>query len=187
MGTPAPSPWIALVGMMGAGKSTVGQALAHRLGLSFVDLDHRIEVRAGMSIPAIFEAHGPTVFREQEHAALGEVLAQTPPGVVATGGGVLTYEKSAKALAQGAYTVYLEVQLPELLRRLSSPKARAARPLLPECQDALGERLQVLFQARASSYQASDLTVDAQADVSVVVQRIASTLDWGSRSEGPLS
>lgn len=183
MNASAPLPWIALVGMMGAGKSTVGQALATRLGLAFVDLDQRIESLGAQSIPEIFEVHGASGFRTKEHEALAQVLAERPAGVLATGGGVLTYDKSAKALSQGAHTVYLEVALPELVRRLSHPAARAARPLLPERQDALEQRLRALFQERSSSYQASDLTVDAQASVAVVVERIASILGSSSKSE----
>lgn len=172
MSRPAPLPWIALVGMMGAGKSTVGQALAHRLGFSFVDLDLEIEGLAGCSIPKIFEEQGALAFRELESQALGQVLAQQEPGVLATGGGVLTYEKSAQQLEQGAFTVYLDVDLQELVRRLSSPLARAARPLLPERQDALALRLETLFLERRVRYQASDLVVDADASVADVVERI---------------
>lgn len=176
-------PWIALVGMMGAGKSTVGQALARRLGLSFVDLDIEIEQVAGRSIPEIFEQQGLAAFRGVECQALTRVLARRPAGVLATGGGVLTHERSAQALKKGAYTVYLEVELSELLERLSSPQARAARPLLPERQDALRDRLDALFRERRSSYQASDLRVDAAASISKVVERIASSLKEGSGSK----
>lgn len=176
MNFPASLPWIALVGMMGAGKSTVGRALARRFGLSFVDLDREIEVLAKRSIPEIFQEQGPRAFRALEYQALAQVLDRPRPGVLATGGGVLTHEASAKRLKARAYTVYLEVELSQLVRRLSSSRARAARPLLPKRQDALSQRLESLFLERRSRYQASDLTVDASASVAEVVERIASSL-----------
>lgn len=175
----APTPWIALVGMMGAGKSTVGQALARRLGVSFVDLDVCIEQRTGVRIPEIFAQQGANSFRALECQALIEILTRTPTGVLATGGGVMTHEQSAQVLMQGAYTVYLEVGVPELVQRLSSPSARKSRPLLPQRQGALGERLVALLGERRSRYQASHLVVNAATSVADVVERIALNLPEG--------
>ncbi len=133
---------------MGAGKTTVGKALAQRLGWSFRDLDEVIEARERTTIAAIFSAAGEESFREMESAALRELLAMNTSEncVVALGGGTFVQPRNRIALQQaGAITVWLEAPLDELKRRCSADGA--TRPL------ALEEtRLEQLFAARREAY-----------------------------------
>ena len=100
---------LALVGFMGAGKSTLGPLLAERLGRPFVTVDAVVEARAGASIPEIFETRGEAAFRELEEEAALETLMQRPLAVVELGGGSLGSERTRAALAEHAYTLHLEV------------------------------------------------------------------------------
>ena len=101
---------VVLVGFMGAGKSTIGRRLAKRLGFAFVDLDRRIEVRAGRKIAAIFQEQGEAAFRELELEE-SRALASLTRVVVATGGGAFAQDATRNALQQGAFTVWLQCSL----------------------------------------------------------------------------
>ena len=90
---------ILLIGMMGCGKSTLGQMLAKRLGRAFIDLDGEIERREGRSIPDIFAAEGDAGFRKYETAALLDALC-ADNAVIATGGGIVTREENIAAMAE---------------------------------------------------------------------------------------
>lgn len=168
--------WVALVGMMGAGKSTIGRRLARSLGVPFVDLDARIEAAQGGSIPEIFATQGEAAFRAQERACLEHTLRERPAGVLATGGGVVGDPANRRLLAQHAFSIYLEVPLTELVRRLSSPGAKAARPMLDASQDALRDRLESLLDARGSGYLEATLRVDAAVAPERVTQSILDAL-----------
>jgi shikimate kinase len=117
---------IALIGMPGSGKSTVGRQLARRLGWSFVDADTAIERDLGRSIRSFFEQHGESSFRDAEQAVL-ERLLMSNRQVIATGGGVVLREANRKALAEHAEVVYLRSSPEELMRRL---RHDTHRPLL---------------------------------------------------------
>src|SRR5919106_1019761 len=97
---------IYLVGMMGAGKTTVGRALARRLKLRFVDSDHEIETRCGVKIPVIFEIEGEAGFRAREAQTPAE-LTLLPGIVLATGGGVVLAEENRRLLAERGTVIYL--------------------------------------------------------------------------------
>ena len=157
---------------MGAGKTTVGKALAQRLGWSFCDLDEMIEAREQKPIAAIFAAAGEEGFREIESAVLRELLATSAPGdcVVALGGGTFVQPRNRIALQQaGAFTVWLQAPLDELKRRCSA--GGVTRPL------ALDEaRLDQLFEARREAYSLARFRVDTSGKSTEEVAREISNL-----------
>src|SRR5688500_7536968 len=103
----AGAPVIALLGLRGAGKSTIGRRLARRLRIPFVELDRRVETAAGLSLEEIFALHGPDYYRRLERDALESVLADDQPAVVATGGGIVTSEDTYALLRRRTVTVWL--------------------------------------------------------------------------------
>src|ERR1700684_4113965 len=112
---------VVLIGFMGAGKSSVGRALAEQLGWTFEDLDDRIEQQEGRKVAEIFGASGEVGFRRAEHAALKELLRELRSGVeriVALGGGAFVQRKNAALIEAGAVpTVFLDAAVEELWRR----------------------------------------------------------------------
>ena len=117
---------IFLVGPMGAGKTTVGRALAAELSTCFFDSDSEIEGRAGVDIPWIFEVEGESGFREREHRILSS-LCEEAPAVIATGGGAVVTEANRVLMAESGFVVYLEATIKEQVRRT---KKDEKRPLL---------------------------------------------------------
>lgn len=144
---------LVLVGPMGAGKSSLGKRLAKAWGLTFVDLDHAIEARAGMGIPAIFASEGEPGFRQRERATLAEVLAREAC-VIATGGGAVLDADNRTLMRQRGFVVYLQIDVEEQLARLASDHSR---PLLAGVDRT--EVLTRLAAARAPLYaEVADLT-----------------------------
>lgn len=119
---------LVLVGMPGSGKSTLGKALAKKLGLPFIDLDHKLEEREGCSIPELFESRGEAYFRQRESELLKEVLKVPSPFVLATGGGTPCFFDNMQHIREHAVSVYLEVNWPLLAQRLAQQPGQ--RPLL---------------------------------------------------------
>lgn len=117
---------LVLVGLMGAGKSTVGRRLAERLGLPFADADVEIERAAGMTIPDIFAAHGEPYFRDGERRVIARLLREGGR-VIATGGGAYMSAETRAAIAEAAICVWLKADLDVLMRRV---RKRGNRPLL---------------------------------------------------------
>ena len=117
---------IFLVGPMGAGKTTVGRALAAELSTCFFDSDSEIEGRAGVDIPWIFEIEGESGFREREHRILSS-LCEEAPAVIATGGGAVVTEANRLLMVESGFVVYLEATIKEQVRRT---KKDEKRPLL---------------------------------------------------------
>ena len=151
------APWanrtIALVGLMGAGKSTVGRRLAEALGRPFYDSDEEIEKAAGLSVADIFTIHGEAEFRRGEHRVLQRLL-EGPPHVLATGGGAYLNDATRALMREHAVTVWLNADLETLWRRVSK---RAHRPLLRKANPK--GVLSDLFEARKPIYEMADLTV----------------------------
>ncbi len=117
---------IFLVGLMGAGKTTVGRALAKRLNKRFVDSDHEIEARTGASIPWIFEIEGEESFRQREAEVIRDLTAQ--PGIVlATGGGAILRAQNREYLKTRGTVIYLRAGVNSILQRTSHDRNR---PLL---------------------------------------------------------
>ena len=138
---------IALVGLPGGGKSTVGRQLARRLRLDFVDSDAVIEQRIGCSIRAYFEREGEAGFRDIEQTVIAELL-QRPACVLATGGGAVLRSANREALRSGATVVYLRSSPEELFRRL---RHDTQRPLL-QVADPLA-KLKELYRQRDPLYR----------------------------------
>src|SRR3954447_19348155 len=117
---------IVLVGMMGAGKSTIGRRLAARLRLPFLDADAEIETAAGMSIPDIFETHGEPHFRDGEARVIARLL-DAGPSVLATGGGAFMRDETRNRIRDKAVSIWLKADTDIIMKRI---KRRADRPLL---------------------------------------------------------
>ncbi len=141
-------PRLALIGMPGGGKSTVGRHLARRLDLSFIDSDALIEQRIGGPIRSFFEREGEDRFRDIEQAVIDELTQEPSGGVIATGGGVCLRQANREALHSRCTVVYLRSTPEELFRRL---RHDTNRPLL-QVRDPLA-RLREMFQQRDPLYR----------------------------------
>lgn len=144
---------IVLVGMMGAGKSSVGKRLARRLALPFADADTEIERAAGMTIPEIFAHHGEPAFRDGEKKVIARLL-ENGPMVLATGGGAFMNEETREAVTRHAISTWLKAELDVLLRRV---RRRDDRPLL-KTDDPAGTLARLIDQ-RYPVYALANVTV----------------------------
>ncbi len=144
---------IVLIGMMGAGKSTIGRRLAARLRLPFQDADTEIELAAGMTIPDIFETHGEPHFRDGEARVIARLL-ESGPSVLATGGGAFLREETRNRIRHKAVSVWLKADADTIMKRV---KRRADRPLLQTADPAA--TIGRLIEEREPIYQLADLTV----------------------------
>jgi shikimate kinase len=148
---------VALVGLMGAGKSAIGKRLALRLGLPFVDADDEIERAAGCSIAEFFEKYGEQEFRAGERRVIARLLDETPH-VLSTGGGAYMDPETRALMRAKALTVWLRAELDVLFERV---KKRAHRPLLRQGDPR--EILDRLMQQRYPVYAEADIVVDSTA------------------------
>lgn len=121
--TPLRARTIALVGLMGVGKSSVGRRLANALDLPFKDADHEIEAAAGRTIPEIFAEMGEPAFREGERRVIARLL-EDPPHVLATGGGAFMNDETRRLIKERAISVWLKADLEILARRVSRKDTR---------------------------------------------------------------
>lgn len=144
---------IVLVGMMGAGKSTIGRRLAARLRLTFLDADTEIETAAGMSIPDIFETHGEPHFRDGEARVIARLL-DGGASVLATGGGAFLRQETRDRISLRAISIWLKADVDTIMRRV---KRRADRPLLQTADPAA--TVERLVAEREPFYQTADLTI----------------------------
>ncbi len=162
-----------LVGMMGAGKSVVGKALASELGLPFVDVDQEIEARAGMGIPQIFAERGEDAFRKLEAETIQGLSNRTQ--VVALGGGAASQPGMADYLEAHGTLVYLRAQIGTLLARIGDARTR---PMLHRMSRAdRRARIEELMRERAPHYERAAITVDTdRASAIEVAKQIASQL-----------
>jgi shikimate kinase len=144
---------VVLVGMMGAGKSTIGRRLSGRLRLPFLDADIEIEAAAGMPIPDIFETHGEPHFRDGEARVIARLLDHGP-AVIATGGGAFMREETRRRISAKAVSIWLKADADIIMRRV---KRRADRPLLQTADPAA--TVGRLIEEREPVYQHADLTI----------------------------
>jgi shikimate kinase len=148
---------LVLVGMMGAGKSSVGRRLAQRLGLPFVDADTEIEMaHAGMTIPEIFSTHGEPYFRAGEARVIARLL-DAGPQVLATGGGAFMNAETRAAIAAKGLSIWLNADFEVLMRRI---KRRHDRPLLQTADPAT--TLRELIAVRYPVYALADIAVQSR-------------------------
>ena len=164
---------IFLVGLMGAGKTTVGKQLAKRLGKVFYDSDHEIESRTGVNIPVIFELEGEAGFRKREMTAI-EDLARMQDIVLATGGGAVLSKQNRENLSQNGLVIYLRANVNELWHRTKNDKNR---PLLQT--DDPRAKLEKLFSERDPLYrEIADIIVDTgEQSVGNIVQHLEELLN----------
>jgi shikimate kinase len=147
---------VALVGMMGAGKSSIGRRLALRLGIPFVDADVEIEKAAGMTISDIFAVRGETEFRTGEARVILRLL-ESGPQVLATGGGAFTNPDTRSAIGAKGISIWLKAEFDVLMKRI---RRRHDRPLLKT--DDPGATLRKLIEERDPVYALADLTVQSR-------------------------
>ncbi len=150
---------IVLVGLMGAGKSTVGRRLAQRLDVPFVDADAEIEAAAAKTIPEIFADHGECYFREGERKVIARLL-EAGPQVLATGGGAFMNAETRENVRRKGIAVWLRAGLPLLMKRV---RRRSDRPLL--ANDAPEAVMRRLIEERYPVYAEAAIVVDSR-DVS---------------------
>ncbi len=138
---------IALIGMMGTGKTSLGKVLAGRLGWRFVDTDHQIEAQQGQTITEIFASQGETAFRAMEAQTIKETVQAGGQCIIATGGGCVENEDSLRLLSEGTILVWLQSSPEEIFARIQQDPAR---PLLQDA-DPL-QRLTDLLVRRKPFY-----------------------------------
>jgi shikimate kinase len=162
---------LVLVGMMGAGKSSVGRKLAMRLALPFVDADSEIEAAAGMTIPEIFEIRGEPEFRSGEARVIARLL-DSGPQVLSTGGGAYMNPETRKQIGQKGVSIWLKADFDVLMRRI---KRRTDRPLLRTADPE--STLKRLIDERYPVYAQADVTIESR-DVSheVIVDEVIEAL-----------
>ncbi|HWM80554.1 MAG TPA: shikimate kinase [Pseudolabrys sp.] len=165
---------VVLIGMMGAGKSSLGRRLAARLGIRFVDADVEIEKAAGMSIPDIFSTRGEAEFRAGEAKVIARLLDEGPQ-VLATGGGAVMDERTRALIRDKGISVWLKADLDVLLRRT---RRRSDRPL--------ADRMRELLPQREPVYAQADLTIQSRDEPhDVIVGEVVAALSRRLADDAP--
>jgi shikimate kinase len=174
---------VILVGMMGAGKTTVGRLLGDRLGWAHFDSDAQVVDRTGFTIPELFAAHGEEAFRKEESDVLAEALSSEEPVVVSAAGGVVLSASNRELLTRSGTVVWLRADPVLLARRVGSG---AGRPLL---DNEPGARLSELYEVRRPLYEdVAEVVIDVDAlTPSQVVDQLLAQLALAGRGIGPLS
>jgi len=156
--------WVVVTGYMGAGKSTVGRALAGRLGRQFVDSDERIELAAGIDIPKIFATKGELWFRRAEERTVREIVESEPAGVLSIGGGALESPRTRALLERIACVAWLRADPQRLWERVTG----STRPLATD-----RDRFLRRYARREAAYaEAAHITVDADQSFEAVLDEL---------------
>ena len=154
--TPTRPRVIALLGIRGAGKTTIGRRLARRMRCQFVELDGEVERRAGLALGEIFSLHGEQYYRRLEHESLEELFASGRPAVLAVGGGLVTSHDAYTLLRRGATTVWLKARPDDYWRRVLRQGDRRPIDQHPHAREALRQ----LVAQREQLYARADVVVD---------------------------
>jgi len=152
---------VAMVGMMGAGKTAVGRAVAVKLGVDFLDSDAAIEAAANLTVPEIFARDGEPFFRKREAEIIGRLLRRTPC-ILSTGGGAFLAQENRDNISNTGVSVWLDAELELLWNRVSS---KDTRPLLRTSDPRA--TLAALYEARVPVYALADLSVQCDAKLSI--------------------
>jgi shikimate kinase len=152
----SPAPHLILVGLPGVGKTTIGKAVARRLGRQFLDFDQEIERRSGMEVREIFRVKGEEHFREMEFALTKE-LSVTSGMVLSPGGGWITQQRSVELLRSNGRIIYLRASPEAVARRLRRVETR---PLLAGRDPVVA--LRELYQKRRALYETADAVLDTE-------------------------
>ncbi|KIN60896.1 Shikimate kinase [Sulfitobacter noctilucae] len=152
---------VVMVGMMGAGKTAVGRAVAARLGVPFLDSDAEIEAAANASVPEIFERDGETFFRKRETEVITRLL-KSERGILSTGGGAFLAEQNRKVISQQGVSVWLNADIELLWSRV---RHKETRPLLRTADPKA--TLTALYAQRVPMYEKADLMVPCAATLSI--------------------
>ena len=159
---------VVLVGLPGAGKTTVGRLVAEHLGVCFADVDALIEERIGIPIPRIFSDRGEESFREYERDIVAELVASDRPRVIAPGGGWAAQPQSLDSVAGRALTVYLETTPATAAVRVRNG---VLRPLLGDDEAGYEGRITELHRTRRRYYSGCDVSVSTDGRTPVEVAR----------------
>ncbi len=166
---------LVMVGLMGAGKTTIGRRLAARLEMPFCDADTEIEAAAGMTISEIFDSHGEEHFRAGEHRVIARLL-QAGPMVIATGGGAFMNAETRARIAENGLSIWLRADLALLMKRV---RRRSHRPLL-KSPDPEGV-MRRLIDERYPVYAHADIIIDSRdTPHSQIVSDVITALENGS-------
>jgi shikimate kinase len=170
---------LVLVGMMGAGKTSVGRRLASGLGVPFKDADAEIELAAGCTINEIFERFGEPAFRDGERKVIARLLTE-PPHVLATGGGAFIDPETRSRVKQDAVSIWLRARLDLLMERVLR---KDNRPLLRNTDSRA--TLERLLKEREPFYSQADIIIESdEGPHEAVVRRILAALDARTRNKG---
>jgi len=158
-------------GMMGSGKTLLGQRLADQLGLAYFDLDYEIEKESGLSIPEFFERFGESKFREFETGVLNAIAKRPHSFLMSCGGGTPCFDQNGKLMNELGKTIFLEVPIPILVIRLM--KDESNRPLLSDLSvDEITTTLEELTEERKPFYSAAQFKVSIAEDLEESIQSI---------------
>lgn len=161
---------IALVGFMAAGKSTIAKKVARKLGCAHYDIDDLI-VREHGAISDIFYAQGEAAFRQLELDAIARVVDEKP-GIIAVGGGAVTYDETLKLLKKRTYRIFIKVAPEQILGRLR--RSPVVRPLIGPTPSL--HKIKELYTARMPRYAHADLVVEA--DTLTTAQIVEQIIEW---------
>jgi len=174
---------IALVGLRGAGKSTLGPLLAQRLGLPFVELNREVEQEAGISLDLIFSIYGQAGFRQLEKRCLDRIIAQYPEVVLATGGGIVVEPSTYELLLHSFFCVWLHAEPQEHFRRVMAQ--HDARIATPELQEEAMANIVGALEARRRLYGLAHASVDTtHREVDALVQQLEELVQKQSAGQG---